>query len=309
MFQGRTAVHLCSGSRENWRDLKVVAPLPADQMRLRWSQALRWARPCRDVLLLYATAEAPLPAETPHAVLGLETGSAASISNGRRRLRRWSGRALTRHEPSGHRDARTQRPLPCSPQTYSTRVPPQNEAARGPSAGGPNGCHLSWGRKRVARLRPGVAGPVQEVSRRAMLRIVRVKGFQGCPVSLSRLCSVNLCSASNPITYQTGQASILRPRLRQTVAAGPPEKAGQHRPDAWLTRRGLPRRAHQPIGRRIRPKAFALPKPAIDHRKVLHHRAHLGAEFRRKLRLKADAGPHARGHRQDDVIKRSPVAP
>ena len=36
---------------------------------------------------------------------------------------------------------------------------------------------------------------------------------------------------------------------------------------------------------------------------------HLGPEFRRKLRLKADAVPHARGHRQDDVIKRSPVAP
>ena len=43
---------------------------------------------------------------------------------------------------------------------------------------GANGCHLSWGRKRVARSRPGVAGPVQEASRRAMLRIVRVKGFQ-----------------------------------------------------------------------------------------------------------------------------------
>jgi hypothetical protein len=27
-------------------------------------------------------------------------------------------------------------------------------------------------------------------------------------------------------------------------------------------------------------------------------------KFRRKLRLKADAGPHARGHRQDDVIGR-----
>jgi hypothetical protein len=49
--------------------------------------------------------------------------------------------------------------------------------------------------------------------------------------------------------------------------------------------------------------------PFPDHRNVLYHRAHLGPEFRRKLRLKADAVPHARGHRQDDVIKRSPVAP
>jgi hypothetical protein len=85
----------------------------------------------------------------------LETGLPASISNGRGSLRRCSRRALTRHESSGHRDARTQCPFHVAHKLIAPVFPPQNEAAEPRVEEGTNGRHLSWGRKRVARLRPG----------------------------------------------------------------------------------------------------------------------------------------------------------
>jgi|SRR6516165_10893349 len=98
-------------------------------------------------------------AETPHAGLGLETGSQASVSNGRRRLWRCSGRALKRHEASGDREAPNSAPFPCSPQTYSTRVSRQNEAARAPSAG--------WAHRPSPVLGPGTSSPPASRGRRA----------------------------------------------------------------------------------------------------------------------------------------------
>jgi hypothetical protein len=109
---------------------------------------------------------------------------------------------------------------------------------------GPNGHHLSRGRKGVAPARPGVAGPVQEASGPAMLRIVRVKGFQRFSVSLP---------------------SVLRPTPPANGRGGAARKSRQHRPGTRLTRRGLPRHAYQPVRRRLRPKAFVFPKPAVDH--------------------------------------------
>ena len=170
------------------------------------------------------------------------------LSIRRRRFRRCSRRALKRHEPFGHRDARTQRPFHVAHKLIARVFPGKMKPPEPRVEEGSNGRHLSWGRKRVARLRPGVAGPVQEASRRAMLRIMRVKGFQ--------IFSVSLSSVPRPAPPANGCGRSAR-------------KSRQHRPDARLTRRGLPRRAHQPIRRCLRPKAFALPKPTIDHRKVL----------------------------------------
>ena len=92
------------------------------------------------------------------------------LSIRRRRFRRCSRRALKRHEPFGHRDARTQRPFHVAHKLIARVFPGKMKPPEPRVEEGSNGRHLSWGRKRVARLRPGVAGPVQEASRRAMLR-------------------------------------------------------------------------------------------------------------------------------------------
>ena len=124
-------------------------------------------------------------------------------------------------------------PFPRSPQTYSTRVPPQNEAARVPSAGGV--------RRPPPVPGPERSGPLASMSRwaspvnkpPAMFRIVRVKDFQGFPVSLS---------------------SVPRPTPPADGCGRSDRKSRQHSLDAWLTR-GLPGRTHQPIRRRLRPNS------------------------------------------------------
>jgi hypothetical protein len=128
---------------------------------------------------------------------------AATEDPGRNTLPLCSRRALTRHDPSGYRDARTQRPFHVAHKPIARVFPRKMKPPEPRVQDRPNGRHLSWGRKRVARLRPGVAGPVQ-ASRSATHRIVRVKGFQGFLVSLS---------------------SVLRPAPPANGCAGPPEKA------------------------------------------------------------------------------------